>query len=375
MRREFEFINFFRAMAAFWVLIAHCMVRGGWHGTIPNPKIAVDLFMIISGFLMAANAVYRKDTEPLTNLRNWLRFWLRRYFRIAPAYYVSLALAIILSGYFLSGYQELQSLDPEKWTAGGAYDPARIKYTLTNIMLHISFLFGLHPEYSFSTFLPDWSLSLEMQFYFIFPALIIVMQKFGFLKMAIIIGLPVFMLGLGISEFIKYNEPSLIFMKLNYFIVGILLFKSLSINNDKIKSIALALCAIFFVSLDISYGKQLILLPFLLSSMFILGWMEIAQKTPRYISYLTNNSVIRFASDASYSVYLFHGFFISAFGLILSNYSGISTLSTNWRIFIMVLFVTILTYLCAYISYKFIELPGISLGKYFTKKVPAKKLT
>ncbi len=227
--------------------------------------------MMISGYLMAANACARNHFEPLATPRNWLRFWLRRFFRIAPAYYLSLALAIAASSYFLVGYEELQNLNPAKWHAGRVYDPARIEYTLTNILLHLSFLFGLHPSYSFSTFLPDWSLSLEMQFYFVFPALFLLMQKFGYLKIAILIGLPVFVLGFGISKFIAYSEPSLLVMKLNYFIAGILLFRFLRTDTSRYKRISLTLCAIFLVSLDFRYGRHIFVLPILLLSMLIPG--------------------------------------------------------------------------------------------------------
>src|SRR5262249_6832637 len=90
MVRELAFINLFRSIAAFWVLAAHCMIWGGWYGLpLPSAKIAVDLFMMISGFLMASNALARGSIEPLGSLRSWLRFWLRRFFRLAPAYYVS----------------------------------------------------------------------------------------------------------------------------------------------------------------------------------------------------------------------------------------------------------------------------------------------
>ena len=104
------------------------MISGGWYGIpLPSPKIVVDLFMMISGYLMAANACARNHFEPLATPRNWLRFWLRRFFRIAPAYYLSLALAIAASSYFLVGYEELQNLNPAKWHAGRVYDPAKTR--------------------------------------------------------------------------------------------------------------------------------------------------------------------------------------------------------------------------------------------------------
>jgi peptidoglycan/LPS O-acetylase OafA/YrhL len=190
MVKDYAFISFFRALAAFWVLAVHCMMWGGWWGIpLPPPRMAVDLFMMISGYLMAANAVARDEVEPLSRAGSWLNFWLRRFFRIAPAYYLSLALAIVLSDAFLGGYRELQNLTPGRWDEQFVYDPLRIEYTPLNVLLHLSFLFGLHPTYSFSTFLPDWSLSLEMQFYFVFPALFLVMRKTGFARSAWLIGI------------------------------------------------------------------------------------------------------------------------------------------------------------------------------------------
>ncbi len=370
MVKEFAFINFFRAIAAFWVLTAHCMIWGDWDGIpIPSPKIAVDLFMMISGYLMTANTSARKHFEPLTNRRNWFRFWLRRFFRLAPAYYVSLALAIATSSYFLGGYQKLQNLNPEKWSVGGVYDPTRIEYTLTNVILHLSFLFGLHPSYSFSTFLPDWSLSLEMQFYFAFPILMLSMQRFGFLNIAFWIGLGSFIVGLAISKFTHYYEPSLLFLKFNYFIAGMILARVLSANISKGKRLVLVLCAVFLVSLDRGYGKQLLVLPLLLLSMLILGWLEATNRTPIWISSLINSRFTRFASDTSYGVYLFHGFFISAFGLILFRQTKLLALPPDRRVLIMFLFVATSAYLTGYAVHRCIELPAISLGKQMIQRM------
>jgi peptidoglycan/LPS O-acetylase OafA/YrhL len=372
--KEFAFINLFRALAAFWVLAAHCMIWGGWYGLpLPSAKIAVDLFMMISGYLMVANAVARKNREPLTSPRNWLRFWTRRYFRIAPAYYVSLAVAVITAAYFLGGYEHLQSLNPTKWPPGGVYNPAHINYTAQNIFMHISFLFGLQPTYSFSTFLPDWSLSLEMQFYFAFPLLFFLMERFGYAVVAVILGVLAFLLRIKLSHYLIYPEPSVLVMKLNYFLAGALIFRFLQTKSTSKARITLASAAIFLVSIDYQYGRELLMLPIIFAAMLGFGWMELHGRTPRAIQWIVNNSVTHFTSDVSYGVYLFHGFFISACGLIIAARPELLKFSPPARVGLVFLFVMTSTYLVAYAAHRMVELPGIELGKRVIKRwLPAK---
>lgn len=365
MINDYKFINLFRAAAAFWVLLAHCMIWGGWYGIpLPSPKLAVDLFMMISGYLMCANAFNRRYTEPLTTARNWFRFWLRRFFRIAPAYYLTLALAAVFSGPFLAGYHELQGLAPERWSPGGADDPTMVEFSFFNLALHVSFLFGLLPAYSFSTFLPDWSLSLEMQFYLIFPALLLAMERYGFLRVAIPAGVSVALLGFGISQAVQYPEPSLLAMKLNYFMAGMLLFRLLCAQTSGAKRIIYAVCALVLVALDLRYPLSFVLVACaLLLSMITLGRLETSGRTPAWLSHLIDNRVVRFASDVSYSVYLFHGFFLSLSGLIISGQIDFLAMPAYLRTFFIFLFVSISTYASAYVVYRLVELPGIAAGR------------
>lgn len=77
-------------------------------------------------------------------IRNWPRFWLRRFFRLAPAYYLAPALATMTNNCFLGDYHELQKLNRGKWPIGGIYDPMRIRYTFGHVMLHVNFIFIFH---------------------------------------------------------------------------------------------------------------------------------------------------------------------------------------------------------------------------------------
>lgn len=377
MQQEFAFINFFRALAAYWVLASHCMIWGGAKDeAIPDPKLAVDLFMLISGYLMAANSSFNRKKEPLTVIRNWYRFWLKRFFRIAPAYYLSLLMAVTFSVYFLAGYSELQELNPGRWHEGGVYDPDRINYSLTNILLHLTFVFGLHPAYSFSTFLPDWSLSLEMQFYLVFPVLFVLMTKIGFLRFSIALVIPAFLTGYYVNMYFVFFEPSFLLMKLNYFVAGILgfiFFDNMQISRMsfrvKLSQCLIVVVVLCFVSLDyMRYDMDIIILWVL--SLFFLAFaaLDAMKLTPSSVSRIFGSTLTRFASDCSYSVYLFHGFFISMFGLLIGNINWLAEMDLNKRLFFMVFFVSLMSYGFAYVIYKVIELKGIQLGKHLINK-------
>src|SRR5687768_12405012 len=85
-----------RGLAALWVVIGHVLILCQWGVPIvATPEYAVDLFMMISGFLMFYQMSLRAEREPLNKSSSWFRFWIRRFFRIAPVYYVVLAIAFL----------------------------------------------------------------------------------------------------------------------------------------------------------------------------------------------------------------------------------------------------------------------------------------
>ncbi len=373
--QNYKFIDFFRAIAAFWVLLAHCMIWGGWYGIpLPSAKIAVDLFMVISGFLMASTNIDKNGSCMLLDFRSWIYFWIKRFFRLAPAYYLSLFLAIISSDYFLAGYKLLQNLNPTIWIDGGVYDPMRIEYSLTNILLHISFLFGLYPSWSFSTFLPDWSLSLEMQFYFVFPILILIMLKKGVLKIGFLICILFIPIGILISHYFQFYEPSLLFFKLQYFIAGIILYSIISGKELLVRKVFKLLSAILLIlcEFNYNYGMEIITLPILLIFMFVFGYIEMNNYSRVIISFI-NFKIIKFASDVSYGVYLFHGFFISLSGYLITSNEFLLSLNPSLRVLFLFTFVVIMSYSFAYFVHRLVENPGIAFGKKIVNKLNLKK--
>ena len=360
---EYRFINLFRALAAFWVLAAHCQIWGGYTwAPIPAPKIAVDLFMLVSGFLMAVNADTRWSREPMTDPGARVRFWLRRYFRIAPAYYLALAVVILSAPVLMPGKAYLQSLEPARWV-GTIYDASAVDFSLDNVLMHVSFLFGLHPDYAYSTSLPDWSLGLEMQFYLAFPFLLLWLRT---PLRALVVGLLIFGTGRLLDQVMQFPEPSFLLLKLNYFLAGMLLFMAMH-RNGRIR-VGAFVAALLLASLGFEYGHWRFLAPLLLLAMMTLGLLEQAQRTPALIARAIDSPPVRFASDVSYSVYLFHGIMFGVFGVLAQHFA----LEMSPRLLTAALFVFAVTtsYTVGYVVYRWVELPGIRLGKRILTRFP-----
>ena len=340
---------------------------GGWYGLpIPNPKIAVDLFMIISGYLMMAQTINRNQKEPMTSYVTWFRFWLRRFFRIAPAYYLSLFIAVLIGNYFLGGYYELQNMNPQKWANTVVYNPLRIDYSVENILLHVSFLFGLDPQYSFSTFLPDWSLSLEMQFYFVFPFIFLLIKKWEVKRSLLLLGIIRIGVAWIVNKYLWFYEPSFLALKLQYFLVGIILYYLLNHKLCMRDKILLILIAFFLLLVEHrfhSYGSSVLFV-----MMLIIGWLETHQKLPSFLVKLLYSKFINFMSDSSYSVYLFHGFFISLSGLIISKIDLLKESSLLIHTIFIWLFVIIFVYPLSHFIFIFIEKKGVDYGRKIINK-------
>lgn len=345
---EYRFINLFRALAAFWVLAAHAQIWGGYPWlSIPSAKLAVDLFMIVSGFLMVATTRGR-----LPDTRERVRFWTRRFFRIAPAFYCALALIVMGAGIFLPGLAQLQAMNPGQWRAGGQYDATLIHYSASNIAQHASFLSGLSPTPPESG-LPDWSLSLEMQFYALFPLLCLMR-----LRMVVVATVALHMAAALYGWDDLYAEPSLFALKLQFFTAGMLLFHALRADHLP-RRVGLMAAALSLAWL----GNDGMVAPVLLLAMFALGLLEVHGQTPARIAAIIRSRVVTFASDVSYGVYLYQGFFIAAFGMLCTQSPWLRSLSLAERTLVLFAFMGVGSYALGWVVYRYVEQPGIALGR------------
>jgi peptidoglycan/LPS O-acetylase OafA/YrhL len=127
----------------------------------------VDLFFAISGFVIARSLIPALQgcstrQEYWQQTRN---FWLRRAFRLLPSAWLWLVL-MLLACVFLNRSGAFGTLH------------ANVQATLAGIAQYANFRFAdSFYQYEYGTSFVYWSLSLEEQFYLLFPLLILVCRK------------------------------------------------------------------------------------------------------------------------------------------------------------------------------------------------------
>ena len=155
-----------RALAAFWVLAAHLSVMLGWRVyPLSEGRIPVDVFIFLSGFLMF-HLLWRQQTD--WDLAHALSFYWRRFFRIAPCFYLALVFYIGLRGFYRTHLIAAENC----FGTQGAFSSYVAPLTWFDVFSHLIFLHGLWQSENTKVFGPAWTLSLEIQFYAFAPFLV-----------------------------------------------------------------------------------------------------------------------------------------------------------------------------------------------------------
>jgi peptidoglycan/LPS O-acetylase OafA/YrhL len=92
--------------------------------------------------------------------------------------------------------------------------------------------------------------------------------------------------------------------------------------------------------------------------------------TPAALRMVARSSFVRFLSDSSYCVYLVHGLVLAILGSRLLAAMNEAGLSAYAAVAILAAIVIPLSYAIAWAAYRFVELPGIALGKAVAGREP-----
>ena len=342
-------IDGLRAISVIVVILFHAdllWIQGGF--------IGVDVFFVISGYLITRSI----DKEMLGNVFSFKSFYLRRIRRIIPVLVFVMLVVTIPACLFLFA-NDLE-----------AYGRTALHTILSTNNFHLWINGGNYfaQNTELMPLLHTWSLSVEEQFYFIWPPILLLLHRFLKLKNRLYFIVLFTVLGLALSVFLASNFPKVAYFLLPARLFELTLGAGLALFWDKIPK--LSKIKNNWISIT---GLLLILLPVLLLNgmstfpgfnafypclgavLLILSGKN--TKTIGIVNKVLAFKPLVFIGLLSYSMYLWHWpifSFIKYFGLEL-------TLDK-------LLFALTLTVLLSYFSWRWIEKPFRYRFKYSFSK-------
>ncbi len=318
-------------------------------------QMGVQLFFIVSAVTLCLT-FDRNDSEKAIG-----KFYIRRYFRIAPLYYFGILMYLL---YF--------SLVEPMFL--GSQSTLNENYTVRNIMSNLLLVNDFTPGPANNKIVPGgWSIGTETTFYALFPFIFLFYRRFRYNKKALLL-IPFFaaaccfimvqlvMATVGMS--IKNNTFLYfhIICQLPVFLMGISIYFWLKNHADTyhIKpyfyGIAFAVSSIFSL-LVFRYTKQMaFFIPIMAGTSFVFLFMLFKTMSTFKLNWLSR------MGQLSYSIYLFHFIFAWQGSKWLTHWLQ-GTLSVE-LIFLSTILLTIgLSMIFAVLSEKYIEKPGIELGR------------
>lgn len=369
--RKYAFIDALRGYAVLLVITCHTggmfpnmpypikkLTNVGWHG--------VQLFFLISCVTLMMS--WRSDQRK--GMASPLAFWARRFFRIAPMYYLAGAF------YFFA-------------------EPPNSGFDLKQLLASLTFINAWHP--TLIPTVPDswmvvpggWSIGVEFTFYMLFPLMVALVRGFKS-------GLAFFILAVALACFAntfayhalapQYGDvPTSNFLyfwlpnQLPIFALGTLLFFAIDHYRKRPSpavsllsrwpAVTISLCLVLFVFmaekpdlLDPRFSlSPLYLMPFLLAAALI--FMVCSLTLALNSNTILVNRVICMLGEVSFSAYILHFFVlhwlsknVPFIDVQRTDYPAIGTLALLW----------VMTLPCTFalskLTYELIEKPMIKVG-------------
>ena len=169
----------------------------------------------------------------------------------------------------------------------------------------------------------------------------------------------------GPHKLLNFLQPVFLPLRINQFVVGILLAESYFFKGRASrKSMLLFLAA---VVLALATSSKILAAVVCLAALLLIFPAESAPRGVRkllgWMQAAFDSRPCRFLADTSYSVYLFHVLLIVPMAAWWISHPAFLPLPPREKFPVFLLAVALIVYPAAYLVYRFIERPGITLGK------------
>ena len=360
-----------RALALFGVMIEHFVPESIYDSFISSWQSAspiewgsgVTLFFVISGFLITGILLRCRDIIGATKQSTVFtlqRFYIRRFLRIFPIYYLTLVVAAIIFKKVRSDFI---------W---------HLTYT-TNIMVFVQDSFDAYATHF-------WTLAIEEQFYLLWPLIILLLPQRQILK-AIFITIAL----APLFRFIGFYGLNLSITQIGVFPVASLdalglgaLLAFYTHNHDRFKQVKRNLCKfglwvclplmISFIIISFVFRGTVLLnvliRPTILSIFFVWLVSSAAKGFDGILGRFLELKPLVFIGKISYGIYIYHNFMNPIYGIV-SWHLG---LSNSIPLLIVIILKVIASFAIAIPSWFFIEKPINNFKKHFSYKKAAYKL-
>ncbi len=319
-------IDGIRAIAVLTVIFFH-------FGLLPNGYLGVDIFFVISGYLITG-IIYRELSE---NRFSITQFYLRRTRRIIPLVSFICLLALII-GVFTMLPDDLENL---------AQSVIATNLFSNNILQAITTKNYWDVINEFKPLMHTWSLGIEEQYYLFYPFLFLLIGKqkihwiLPILLVLTFISLVLFFM--PFEAFYKFYMLPFRFFELSIGGLAAIVFKKKVIENKYSLLFIVLILLLLFSNSSLLSNSLLIFLTIVFTCLLLIS----SNKKGSLSSLFLENNVIVFIGKISFSLYMWHQ--------VLLAFSRYFIWKELTPINLSIIF--ILTFLCSIITYNFIEQP------------------
>jgi peptidoglycan/LPS O-acetylase OafA/YrhL len=336
-------IDGLRAIAVISVIIFHL-------GFLPNGYLGVDIFFVISGFLITS-IIYKEIIEKKFSI---LKFYERRVRRIIPLLLFVSATAF-LTGIFLMLPDDLENL---------AQAVLASNFSVNNILMYLTSADYWATKNEYKPLMHTWSLGIEEQYYLIYPFLLLVISRIKISYIKILLSI-ITLVSILLFLFDGTSASRFYLLHFRFFelsiggLAAILFYKTLEINS-KWRYLYYSSLILLLLILISSFGSnqiKVILTTLLTVTILVIG--KFFYQKDKFINILLQNKLVVYIGNISFSLYMWHQV-IFAF----SRYSLFEKIGML-QYFLLIAVVILLSVL----TYHFIENPFRDKNVLSTRKV------